>query len=222
MTKRIALALLVAALLACGGGVPSAITPDSVATVSSDWDGSAPFVCGATQSKTIRGVSAKLDGTAVTAQGMCKLTIENSTIESTGTALEASGQAEVTLVNCIIKGAPAIFATGASTVAGSSDLQGETKTSGTGRIQVSQQASTGAAATPSAAPAVAPEEPAAPSASKPASKPAPPPKPQAPNCHDLYSQCDWDRHCASIGDASERSACSDGCWEYANSQGCEN
>lgn len=58
---------------------------------------------------------------------------------------------------------------------------------------------------------------------KPAPKPAPkpPPEPEPPSCWDLRNDCDWDRHCSSIGDARERSTCIEGCEAWAETQGCE-
>jgi hypothetical protein len=58
---------------------------------------------------------------------------------------------------------------------------------------------------------------------KPAPKPAPkpPPEPKLPSCWDLRNDCDWDRHCSSIGSASDRSACIEGCEAWAEAQGCE-
>ena len=70
--------------------------PSASAAAASKWDGKSPLTCGGSDEITISGVTAKLDGTAVTAAGGCKLTLENVDITAP-TGIEAGGNAVVTV-----------------------------------------------------------------------------------------------------------------------------
>jgi hypothetical protein len=94
-----------------------ATEPAAVAVAPSDWDGSAPFVCGGNEKKAISGVTAKLTtGPAVLAQGSCMLVIRDTTIEAP-IAVETSGSAKVTIEGGTLTGSKnAIVAGGASRI----------------------------------------------------------------------------------------------------------
>lgn len=70
--------------------------PSASATAAAKWDGKSPLTCSGSDEVTISGVTAKLDGTAVTASGGCKLTLENVDITA-AKGIEAGGNAVVTV-----------------------------------------------------------------------------------------------------------------------------
>lgn len=70
--------------------------PSASAAAASKWDGKSPLTCTGSDEVTITGVTAKLDGTAVTASGGCKLTLENVDITAPK-GIEAGGNAIVTV-----------------------------------------------------------------------------------------------------------------------------
>jgi hypothetical protein len=70
--------------------------PSATAVAAQKWDGKSPLTCGGNDVVTIDGVTAKLDGTAVTAGGNCKLTLTNVNLAAP-TGIEAGGSAIVTV-----------------------------------------------------------------------------------------------------------------------------
>jgi hypothetical protein len=70
--------------------------PSATATAAAAWDGKAPLSCGGNDEVKVEGIKAKLDGTAVTAGGNCKLTLVNVELTA-ATGIEAGGNAVVTV-----------------------------------------------------------------------------------------------------------------------------
>lgn len=99
--------------------------PSATATAAAKWDGKAPLTCGGDDVIVIDGVTATLDGTAITANGGCKLTlnkvditapngisalgnavvtVNGGSVTSTGLAAQAMGNASVTFVGTKVTG----------------------------------------------------------------------------------------------------------------------
>ncbi len=70
--------------------------PSATAKAAAAWDGKTPLSCGGNDVVVIDGVTAKLDGTAVTAGGNCKLTLTKVDITAP-TGIQAGGNAIVTI-----------------------------------------------------------------------------------------------------------------------------
>jgi hypothetical protein len=70
--------------------------PSATAAVAAKWDGKSALACGGNDEITVSGVTAKLTGTAVTAGGNCKLTLDKVDITAP-TGIEAGGNAIVTV-----------------------------------------------------------------------------------------------------------------------------
>lgn len=102
--------------------------PSPTATAAAKWDGKSPLSCGGNDVVTIDGVTAKLDGTAVTAGGNCKLTLNKVDITAP-TGIEAGGNAIVTVTG------GSITATDAAVHAGGGAKVNLTGTKVTGKIQ---------------------------------------------------------------------------------------
>jgi hypothetical protein len=110
---------------AAGTGAPEVVT----------WDGKSPYMCGASQVVTIKGVTATLSaGPAINALGACQLTLEDvnitapegiqamgtakvtvkgGSIKSTGEAIHAMGSAEVDVLGAKITGKTSTLGAGA-------------------------------------------------------------------------------------------------------------
>lgn len=84
-------------VVGAGGAMLTLNRTSAPSAVASDWDGVAPFVCKGNQSPTISGITARfVEGTAITAEGNCKLTVIDSDIEAP-TALHGKGNARITV-----------------------------------------------------------------------------------------------------------------------------
>jgi len=70
--------------------------PTPSAAAAQKWDGKSPLTCGGNDEIKIDGVTAKLDGTAVSAAGNCKLTLVNVALTAP-TGIAAGGNAVVTV-----------------------------------------------------------------------------------------------------------------------------
>lgn len=77
--------------------VKKALTePSASAKAAMTWDGKSPLACGGGDEIRIEGVTATLPGTAITANGGCKLTLVNVSITAPD-GLEAVGNATITM-----------------------------------------------------------------------------------------------------------------------------
>lgn len=70
--------------------------PGAAAKAALTWDGKTPLKCAGSDEIRIEGVAAKLDDTAVSASGACKITLVNVDLTAP-TGIEATGSAVVTM-----------------------------------------------------------------------------------------------------------------------------
>ena len=70
--------------------------PSATAAAAKSWDGKTPLTCTGNDVIKIEGVTAKLDGTAVTANGNCQLTLVNCDLTGSD-GISAGGNAVVTV-----------------------------------------------------------------------------------------------------------------------------
>jgi hypothetical protein len=105
------------------------------AAAASAWDGKTPLSCTGSQELTIEGVTATLEGTAVTATGSCKLKLVN--VNLTGaTAIEAGGAAVVTVQGGSLTGTTfSVHAAGAAHVdVSGAKVTGKSQAAGAAKI----------------------------------------------------------------------------------------
>jgi len=82
--------------------VKKAVT-ESTAKAEKTWDGKTPLVCAGSDDVIVEGVTAKLDGVAITANGACKVTLKNCDITGAD-AIDANGSAVITVTGGSITG----------------------------------------------------------------------------------------------------------------------
>lgn len=83
--------------------VKKAVSESTEKAAAKTWDGKSPLTCTGSEEVVVEGVTAKLDGAAITANGACKVTLKNCDITGAD-AIDANGSAVVTVTGGSITG----------------------------------------------------------------------------------------------------------------------
>jgi hypothetical protein len=136
--------LLVGASVGCGKTTDTSAAPTSgasstAATSTNAWDGLSPFMCGGSQSFTLKDMNVELKtGPAIRAGGNCQLTLQNCTIKAP-VALAGGGNAKITVQGGRIEGTEkaldiggsiSISVTGGAVVVGPFHIAGSARVDG--------------------------------------------------------------------------------------------
>jgi len=116
--------------------MPSAAAPAAPPAATGSWDGLSPLVCSGAQQMVVSGVTANLPGaTAITASGMCQLTLINCNITA-GQAIAVAGVARIIIQGGKIEGSQTSIAAtgGANVIVNGAQVVGPTSRSGTATI----------------------------------------------------------------------------------------
>ncbi|MBX3183472.1 MAG: hypothetical protein KIT72_03095 [Polyangiaceae bacterium] len=103
---------------------------------TSDWDGSKPLMC-MNKKLLVKGVTAKVTGTAVSGMAGCVLVLEDCNIDASMTAVQTTGNAHITIKGGTIKGKMAALNANGGTIVveGGAKIDGKVKKVGTGTIE---------------------------------------------------------------------------------------